>query len=432
MATTEELIAQLRATVQPPQQAQNQQEISTDDLISQLRATVQQPTQQPAQLPPAGDLLDIPEPQTLLQQQALRLGAQPGIAVTPEQEQQIALNQPIQATESELEGKEFRPLKGSTVQTKPPADLNDVNRALNRIPGAPALAEVAAAINRPILSIADIPFQIVNTILDMAGIQKEARIGSKQKKARLPTPTELLGSEGEFIEPGLLRDFLQTGGELIPSTVAVGQLFRQLATKLPAFFTGESFLTGLIRQLGQTTAAGDVALGALSGGGGEIGRQVIGGDVGELVGSIVAPTLGAVVGKPLTALLQRGGQAIGLLQKELTKLPPDGASTLLAEFMVREGIGPDDVIKRLRELGPDALPADTGVGFARLVRTASNKIPRIQGLAGQTFAERQKDQAKRILNSLDDQSGTSSLSLESEVARLDKIFTCCNSKTLCV
>lgn len=223
-------------------------------------------------------------------------------------------------------------------------------------------------------------------------------------------------------ESTTVGNVLRAAGEVIPAAVTGGGLIRSAAQKLPALGAGaESVGAGVVRQLGTGTAAGDVALGGISGAGGEIGED-IGGQEGELVGAILAP-LGVVAAKSaLTGLFNLGRRGIEAFTRSTANLSDEGASTLLAEAMVRENLSPDDVAKRLADLGPEALPADIGNNFARLLRSASNQIPRIEGRAAEVLGVRQAGQGERILRSLDDATGTSSLTVDDEIARLDTVL----------
>jgi hypothetical protein len=223
------------------------------------------------------------------------------------------------------------------------------------------------------------------------------------------------------MEPGLARDVVRTGGEMVAPGVAAGSVMRQAAVQIPQVLPrAQTVGEGIISQMGRSTAGGDVVYSAASGAGSEVGRE-LGGEEGALVGAFLAPA-GVAGVQSLGGLLNRGKQGMQALFKSVEGMSDDGAATLLAEAMVREGLSPDDVAKRLAELGPDALPADIGNNFARLLRVASNKIPRIEGRASEVLGARQATQGERVLSAVDDATGTSSLTVDDEIARLDRVL----------
>jgi len=280
-----------------------------------------------------------------------------------------------------------------------------IEREFQRLPGAPVLSEFAAAINRPVLGALDIIPESISTAINLAG-----------GDVNIPTPTQIAGSQGGFMDPGLARDIVRGVGETVPLAAGGGAALRQIAGKLPAFTAGETAAAtaaNLAKQAGQTTVAADIGLGTVSAAGQQVG-EVFGGDVGGTVGALAAPLAVVATG----GILKMGVNAFRSFAKSLSNMSEDGASKLLATAMVREGLSPEDVVAKITQLGPEALPADLGTNFARLLRTASNEVPRIEGRAGGVFAGRQAGQSTRILNALDDASGTSSLNVDDEIVRL--------------
>lgn len=294
--------------------------------------------------------------------------------------------------------------------------VEDIDAALRKIPGAASLAELAAGANRTVVDFIDFigPDQ-VNSILEISGSER-----------RVPTLREALPFiESGPLEPGLQKEVLGAAGEAIPLAAGIGGALRGAASKLPAFTAGETAGTGVARQLTAGAAeapagviGADVGLGAAGGGGAVIGGKE-GGQVGEAVGSILSPLAVTAVPKLITGVIRQGVKGIQSLIGDLSKLSEKGASTLLAEQMVREGLTPDDIVKQVADLGPNAIPADLGNNFARLLRTASNMIPRIEREAARTLDARQKGQSKRIAEAFDDASGTSQLNVNDEIVRLN-------------
>ena len=279
----------------------------------------------------------------------------------------------------------------------------------NIAPVIAPLSEFAAAANRGALGFAEsLTVDPINAALQLSGAE-----------SRIPKLSESdIGqafTKGDFVEPGLSKDILRTAGEIAAPGAVAGSLARGAASQIPKLAKSiEGVGTGILRQLGTGTAVGDVALSAASGVGQEIGREV-GGEEGALVGSFLAP-VSATAAK---GVFDKGASSIRSFFSAAKGMSDDGASKLLAEAMVREGMSPDEVAKRLTSLGDEAIPADIGNNFARLLRTASNKIPRIEGEAASAFKSRQSGQGDRILSALDDATGTATLNVDDEIVRLN-------------
>ena len=192
--------------------------------------------------------------------------------------------------------------------------------------------------------------------------------------------------------------------------------------------TGQDFIRFVTRVLGFTpatrglTGIGPITLGksAARAGATELGLQGVeaglGGkvDVGEVAIAAAAAPVGQVIGEKIISpilsgaggaiksMLAKGKEGIANFNKSVEQMSDEGAATLLAEKMAREGLTPDDVAKKLAELGPDAVPADVGDEFGRLLMLAGNKVPRIQAEATRVMDARQKGQSKRITEELED------------------------------
>lgn len=277
---------------------------------------------------------------------------------------------------------------------------------------ADAGLEAMAAINRGIVDIADfLTTDQINAILEVSGSEK-----------RVPSIESVLqpAVQGEFLGPGLARDVIRTAGETVAPGVGTAQIFKTAATQIPRTVSGiEAAGQTLLRAAGSGTAGQEAVLSAASGAGAEIGREV-GGETGAAIGSVLAPTA-ASTAVGLTNIVKGGANSIRALLGSVDGLSDDGASKLLAEAMVRENLSPDDVIRQMQELGPDAVPADVGNNFSRLLRAASNEVPRIEGSAAEVLNARQAGQGPRILSALDDATGTSSLTAADEIERLNQI-----------
>lgn len=276
--------------------------------------------------------------------------------------------------------------------------------------------ELISAINRGVIDVAEfLSTTQVNSLLNLVGSDK--RITPLSQVGPIKSATE-----GGFMAPGLARDVVQTAGEFTGPGAIAGSGIRNLAQQVPkAGPELASFTERVLSQLGAGTASGDVVLSAISGAGAAAGQEA-GGPGGAIVGSILAPLSAVGVKSLARGVFDLGADGFNAVAGSVKGMSDDGASTLLAEAMTREGLSPDDVLKRMADLGPEALPADVGTNFARLLRTASNEIPRIEGLAGEVLHARQSTQGARVLNALDDATGTSTLTLDDEIVRLDNLL----------
>ena len=246
-----------------------------------------------------------------------------------------------------------------------------------------------------------------------------------------PKASELAAMAGmtapNYMEEGLARDVVQQVGEMTPAMMVGGGATRGLASMMPkvgfsgnaaAPLAGESLTSGVVRQIGTSTPAQDVGYGALSTAGGVVGEDV-GGDTGAMIGAIAAPVTVSGGALALNKALGMGKSGIEALFGATKGVSEDGAATMLAEAMVREGLSPNDVAAKMTAMGDEGMLADVGNNFARLLRVASNKIPAIEGQAGQAFAKRQSGQGQRISDALDDGTGTPLLTVDDEIARLE-------------
>lgn len=280
-------------------------------------------------------------------------------------------------------------------------------------------AEFAAAFNRGVTQLAD--FLTTDQINAVAQILGPEMLGVTESQLSVPSITEILSpaTQGGFMEEGLARDVVRGAGEVIPAAVGTGAAVSRSAAQLPRIASGsEGTAAGALRQIGRPAPVSDVALGGASGAGAAVGEEA-GGAPGAAVGAIAAPLSAAGAGQLLRSTLSAGARGIQGLMRSLDDMSEEGASTLLAEAMVREGLSPDQVAARMRELGPEAIPADVGNNFSRLLRTAANKVPSIEGESGRVLSERQLGQGERIAQAFDDAAGVPKLNVDDEIVRID-------------
>ena len=309
-------------------------------------------------------------------------------------------------SEKNASSQEFDPDAYLSEKTAPKSFYDQAGEFAQDLPGVPFASELITAVNKGGASVIDfLGPDNFNAIMELSG-----------SDTRMPTMKSLGAGEGNFMEEGTARNMVQTAGQMIGPGAAMGGAVRTAAQRIAPEV--KTMGANLLRQVGTGTATGDVALSAVSGVGSEAGRKV-GGETGALVGSVLAPVAGIAAKTALTKLVGLGKSGIQSLMQGTAGMTDDGASTLLAEAMVREGLSPEDITKRLAELGPEALPADLGNNFARLLRTASNKIPRIEGQGADVFKARHSGQGNRLLSAVDDATGTASLTVDDEIKRIN-------------
>ena len=297
--------------------------------------------------------------------------------------------------------------------------------------------EFGAGVNRGVGDLADFwttdPLNVVtqrgiNPALEAVGVDYQIpRVGGARQAL-----DEAGATQGGFMEEGMARDIVGGAGEVAPAAVNIGGAMRYGAKQLakPVAEGAESVATGVARQMGSGTALADVGYGAASvagtEAGGDAGKWAFGEggeQYGEAIGSILAPTSAGAMMKPFTYLTASGWNGVkSFLANKPAGMSDEGLSVLMAEAMVREGISPEETARRLASMGQEGVPADVGNNFMRLLRLASNKIPRVQGNAVEVLDARQRGSGNRLLSALDDASGTSQLSLTDEIARIDQVM----------
>lgn len=141
-------------------------------------------------------------------------------------------------------------------------------------------AEGASAINRGVTGLLDI---VPNAAL--------AAVGSD---VRNPFTQALSpATQGGFMEPGLARDVVRTGGEFVAPGVAGGAALKAAGKLLPAQLAGESAALGAARSVATgAPVATEAGLSAASGAGTELGEQ-IGGTPGAIIGGVALPVAAA-------------------------------------------------------------------------------------------------------------------------------------------
>lgn len=113
-----------------------------------------------------------------------------------------------------------------------------------------------------------------------------------------------------------------------------------------------------------------------SGGAGALSGYGYANEGEELQGAAVGGGLGALMGVAAPPIARAGGRALGLFRDAGMSMmsPEKQAAYKLTQAMQRDGLSPDQIAARLKELGPDAVLADAGgeniLGLAEAAATA--------------------------------------------------------------
>lgn len=301
----------------------------------------------------------------------------------------------------------------------------DVNAALMNIPGVPALAEFAAGANRSVAGFLDFlgPDQ-VNSILEIGGSDK-----------RVPTLRESIpGIEGGTMELGMARDIVAATGEVSPAALGTVGMLKTLASKLPAFAPTESVGTGMLRTFQPEIAATpkavhaataatigeELALSGASAAGSEFGEELAGGETGKLIGGVLAPVGVGAAYDVTKGIINMTKESATSLISSLNKLSDEGAAEVLGSTLVRSGMSPEDVERKLIELGGEGMLADVSVNFSRLLKEAANKIPQIEGRAIQVSNARQQSRDPRVMEAFEDATGTPSVNADDQLRIIEE------------
>lgn len=197
---------------------------------------------------------------------------------------QLGVQQPAAPQAQAAQTPAAQPVQQAIPEEQKESISQQVQSALDKIPGSKSLTEFAAGVNRSVFGALDfLGADNINAILEISG-----------SETRIPTLTESFAApQGQFVG-GLPGRILGGAGEVAGLAAGGGAAIRQAASQLPALATaGEAAGAGVLRQLGLTTARADVAGGVAAGAGQEVGREV-GGETGALIGGIVSPALLAV------------------------------------------------------------------------------------------------------------------------------------------
>lgn len=297
---------------------------------------------------------------------------------------------------------------------KDPNMLERIDAAMRSNPVVQGLAEMQGGANAYAVDLIDFfTTDQINSILEISGSEK-----------RVPTLGGAVGDRpevaGGFMEDGKAKDIMRGIGQAAPAALGGMGMLRQAARQLPAATAAESASIGALREIGKTTAGSELVASSAAVAGGEMGEKY-GGEKGGLIGTVLAPLSVGAVGGTVKNIAKASKDEVVSLFNSLSKMSDEGASELLANYMVRSGLKPDDVGKKLSELGNEGVLADVSEGFSRLLKDAANKIPRIEGRARIDLDARQAARGDRALLAFDDASGTAKLSASDELKRIEEV-----------
>lgn len=300
-----------------------------------------------------------------------------------------------------------------------PSLLQKIDKRILDLPGGAAIGEFAAAVNRGTLNLADFfTTDVLNNALAVAG-----------REERVPTLTEAAAPAvtGQFMEPGLAREAVRTGGEFIAPTGAVGQTLRTIAAAPKALAAAPSVARRAV-EAAAAPAVPELAAGALAGAGTELGAPV-GGAIGEAVAGEEGRAVGEQVGRlaggvlaPVSAVVVTN-TAKSLVTTSAKKLLSEAAPTI-------DGLkqAARKVYNELDNAGVTVSPSAVGKlgnqlqtlvrkeGFSkRLHPKVSGVLKEFDDIAGKPQTLSEIDTLRKITRS-------ASKSLEPEEARLGNIM----------
>lgn len=157
-------------------------------------------------------------------------------------------------------------------------------------------------------------------------------------------------------------------------------------------------------KMGRISGIGAVEGGIYGAGSANQGERLAGGAQGAALGGALAP-LGAGA---VNALGKVGGSVTNYAADKLTKTPTTQAQQVLRDTADAVGLSADDIVKRVKALGPEGTITDSDDAFRSVARAGMNRQGTMSD-KGKTLANtRQKAQQKRLMGSIESISGKSS------------------------
>ena len=203
-------------------------------------------------------------------------------------------------------------------------ETGGIRESINQAIPAP-VAEFAAAVNRGTLNLADFfTVDVLNDALAVAGSER-----------RVPTLTETASAAtaGDFMEEGLAKEAIRTGGEFVAPTGLVGSGIRAAAQAIPKVAAAAPTVAQRVVQAAASPAIPELATGAIAGAGTEVGA-VTGGAIGEAIGGEEGRARGEQIGRLAGGVLVPVGAVVAketgktLISKSAKKLLSEAAPTI--------------------------------------------------------------------------------------------------------
>lgn len=117
---------------------------------------------------------------------------------------------------------------------------------------------------------------------------------------------------------------------------------------------------------------------------------------------------GALIGAPLANALGRvAGSVANRVGRAATATPRSDAQRVLQETADAVGLSPDEAVRRMRDLGPDAVLADVDEGMRVVGRAAANRQGPMRQKAEDLMFERDRQQSQRLLSTIEASAGSS-------------------------
>lgn len=241
---------------------------------------------------------------------------------------------------------------------------------------------------------------------------------------------EQIPEKGAFAGEGALTDVASGTGELGSLAFPLSQGLTYTKAAIPAAKALGSGVIETTKRVGKelltTTPKQEFGYGTLALAGGEGVEQVFGDDY-KVAGEFLAPMIfdpmkyiTRGVGNALDSVLN-DPKSLQKLTVSLNAFSDDISSDVLAEALAREGISVDEAIKKLDQLGPDAIPADLNANFRNLLRLAGNVNPNVQGESARKLKGRQEGQAERVEQASRSALGSPDITVDEAVAALKGI-----------
>lgn len=293
-----------------------------------------------------------------------------------------------------------------------PSIREQVNKTILENPVGRTAAELGSAITRGATETADFFLDIPRGVQSLTGNEP------------LPQVTDVLSpaTTGEFMEPGLARDVVRSGGELVAPGGVAGKTAQQIGKIAPKIQSAsESVAQGVARQIGQTSVPAEAAFSGLAGAGAEVGGEIgeeLGGDkgrsIGEQIGGVLSPLSASIVSNTGRRVTTRSARALLKESAPTTEGLKDTART---------------VYREIDDLGAVVKSSETDRLARRITQTVTREgyHPRLHPKVAVTLDELAKSEGKDLtvteIDIIRKIAKSAEKSLEPDEQRIGKIVT---------